>query len=84
MSTEGHSCLEKAAFTLGLGSPRKVAVDHDFRIDLDDLRAAVATGRAQVTDPARVSTAASVKTRAVIDPLDELPSSAANTASGCT
>ena len=34
MSAEGHSCLEKAAFTLGLGSPRKVAVDHDFRIDL--------------------------------------------------
>ena len=30
MSAEGHSCLEKAAFTLGLGSPRKVAVDRDI------------------------------------------------------
>ena len=34
MSAEGHSCLEKAAFTLGLGAPRKVAVGDDFRMDL--------------------------------------------------
>ena len=34
MSAEGHSCLEKAAFTLGLGAPRKVAAGDDFRIDL--------------------------------------------------
>jgi aromatic-L-amino-acid/L-tryptophan decarboxylase len=51
MSTEGHSCLEKAAFTLGLGSPRKVAVDQDFRIDLGDLRAAVAADRHAATSP---------------------------------
>ena len=30
MSAEGHSCLEKAAFTLGLGAPRKVEVGDGF------------------------------------------------------
>ena len=72
MSTEGHSCLEKSAFTLGLGGPRKVAVDHDFRIDLDDLRAAVAADRRAGHRPFLVAAnAGSVKTGA-IDPLDEL------------
>src|SRR6266481_7794865 len=42
MSAEGHSCLEKAAFTLGLGTPRKIMVGDDFRMVLADLRAAVA------------------------------------------
>jgi len=41
MSEEGHSCLEKAAFTLGLGMPRKVAAGDDFRIDLTALQEAV-------------------------------------------
>jgi aromatic-L-amino-acid decarboxylase len=36
MSAEGHSCLDKAAFTLGLGAPRKVATDAGFRMDLAD------------------------------------------------
>ena len=72
MSAEGHSCLEKAAFTLGLGSPRKVAVDHDFRIDLNDLRAAVAADRRAGHRPFLVvANAGSVKTGA-IDPLDDL------------
>ena len=72
MSTEGHSCLEKAAFTLGLGSPRKVAVDHDFRMDLNDLRAAVAADRRVGHRPFLVAAnAGSVKTGA-IDPLDDL------------
>ena len=72
MSAEGHSCLEKAAFTLGLGSPRKVAVDHDFRMDLGDLRAAVAADRRAGHRPFLVvANAGSVKTGA-IDPLDDL------------
>src|SRR6202451_2114789 len=69
MSDEGHSCLEKAAFTLGLGSPRKVAVDPDFRIDLGDLRAKVAADRRAGHRPVLVAAnAGSVKTGA-IDPL---------------
>jgi aromatic-L-amino-acid/L-tryptophan decarboxylase len=72
MSDEGHSCLEKAAFTLGLGSPRKVAVDPDFRMDLADLRAKVAADRDAGHRPFLVAAnAGSVKTGA-IDPLDDL------------
>jgi glutamate/tyrosine decarboxylase-like PLP-dependent enzyme len=72
MSAEGHSCLEKAAFTLGLGSPRKVAVDSDFRLDVGDLRAKVAADRRAGHRPFLVAAnAGSVKTGA-IDPLDDL------------
>lgn len=72
MSAEGHSCLEKAAFTLGLGRPRKVAVDGDFRMDLDDLRTAVSADRRAGHRPFLVAAnAGSVKTGA-IDPLGDL------------
>jgi glutamate/tyrosine decarboxylase-like PLP-dependent enzyme len=72
MSAEGHSCLEKSAFTLGLGAPRKVAVGGDFRMDLTQLRAAVAADRRVGHRPILVAAnAGSVKTGA-IDPLDDL------------
>jgi aromatic-L-amino-acid/L-tryptophan decarboxylase len=72
MSSEGHSCLEKAAFTLGLGAPSTVAVGADFRMDLADLRAAVAADRRAGHLPFLVAAnAGSVKTGA-IDPLAEL------------
>jgi aromatic-L-amino-acid/L-tryptophan decarboxylase len=72
MSVEGHSCLEKAAFTLGLGAPRKVAVGNDFRMDLSHLREAVAADRRAGHRPILVAAnAGSVKTGA-IDPLDDL------------
>lgn len=72
MSDEGHSCLDKAAFTLGLGAPRKVAVGEDFRMDLRSLREAVAADRAAGRRPFLVAAnAGSVKTGA-IDPLDDL------------
>jgi aromatic-L-amino-acid/L-tryptophan decarboxylase len=72
MSAEGHSCLEKAAFTLGLGAPRKVMAGADFRMDLADLRAAVASDRRAGRRPFLVAAnAGSVKTGA-IDPLGDL------------
>jgi len=72
MSAEGHSCLEKAAFTLGLGAPRKVMVGEDFRMDLADLRAAVDADRRAGHRPFLVAAnAGSVKTGA-IDPLGDL------------
>jgi aromatic-L-amino-acid decarboxylase len=72
MSAEGHSCLEKAAFTLGLGAPRKVAADDDFRMNLGALRAAVAADRRAGHRPFLVvANAGSVKTGA-IDPLGDL------------
>ena len=72
MSAEGHSCLEKAAFTLGLGTPRKIMVGEDFRMVLADLRAAVAADRRAGHLPLLVAAnAGSVKTGA-IDPLGDL------------
>jgi aromatic-L-amino-acid/L-tryptophan decarboxylase len=72
MSAEGHSCLEKAAFTLGLGAPRKVNVGPDFRMDLADLRAAVAADVKAGHHPFLVAAnAGSVKTGA-IDQLGDL------------
>jgi aromatic-L-amino-acid/L-tryptophan decarboxylase len=72
MSDEGHSCLEKAAFTLGLGAPRKVHADADFRMDLASLRAAVAADRRAGHRPFLVvANAGTVKTGA-IDPLADL------------
>ncbi len=72
MSAEGHSCLEKAAFTLGLGAPRKVMAGPDFRMDVADLRAAIAADRQAGHRPFLVAAnAGSVKTGA-IDPLGAL------------
>jgi aromatic-L-amino-acid decarboxylase len=72
MSAEGHSCLEKSAFTLGLGRPRKVAVDRDFRMDLEDLRAAVAADRRAGHRPFLVAANAGTVKTGAIDPLGEL------------
>lgn len=72
MSQEAHSCLEKAAFTLGLGSPRKVAVGADFRIDLGDLREAVAADRRAGHRPFLVAANAGTVKTGAIDPLGEL------------
>ncbi|MDR0344207.1 MAG: amino acid decarboxylase [Nocardiopsaceae bacterium] len=74
MSAEGHSCLEKAAFTLGLGAPRKVAVGEDFRMDLADLRSAVAADRRAGHRPFLVAANAGSVTTGAIDPLAELAS----------
>src|ERR1700727_983061 len=72
MSAEGHSCLEKAAFTLGLGAPRKVTAGEDFRMDLAGLRAAVAADRRAGHRPFLVAAnAGSVQTGA-IDHLGEI------------
>jgi aromatic-L-amino-acid/L-tryptophan decarboxylase len=72
MSAEGHSCLEKAAFTLGLGAPRKVAVGRDFRMDLADLRSAVAADQRAGHRPFLVAANAGTVTTGAIDPLSEL------------
>ncbi|HSR85474.1 MAG TPA: aminotransferase class I/II-fold pyridoxal phosphate-dependent enzyme [Streptosporangiaceae bacterium] len=72
MSAEGHSCLEKAAFTLGLGAPRKIMVDDEFRMDMANLEAVIAADRRAGRRPFLIAaTAGSVKTGA-IDPLDDL------------
>jgi aromatic-L-amino-acid/L-tryptophan decarboxylase len=72
ISAEGHSCLEKAAFTLGLGAPRKVAADADFRIDLAGLKAAVAADRRAGHRPFLVAANAGSVMTGAIDPLADL------------
>jgi glutamate/tyrosine decarboxylase-like PLP-dependent enzyme len=72
MSVEGHSCLEKAAFTLGLGAPRKIPVDQDFRIDVQALREAVAADRAVGYRPFLVVANAGTVKIGAIDPLDDI------------
>jgi aromatic-L-amino-acid decarboxylase len=72
MSAEGHSCLDKAAFTLGLGAPRKVVAGRDFRMDLGDLRAAVEADRRAGHRPFLVAANAGTVKTGAIDPLEDL------------
>lgn len=72
MSAEGHSCLEKSAFTLGLGAPRKIPAGPDFRMNVADLRAAVAADRKAGNRPFLVAANAGSVITGAIDPLAEL------------
>jgi aromatic-L-amino-acid decarboxylase len=70
VSKEGHSCVAKAFELLGLGNAalRRVVVDADFRIDLDDLRRAVRQDRAAGHEPfCVIATAGTVNTGACDD-----------------
>lgn len=78
-STETHSSVHKAAQLLGLGreAVRPVAVDSDFRIDLDALEASIDEDRRRGLHPfAVVGNAGTVNTGA-IDDLDALADLAA-------
>ena len=69
-SDQIHSCHRKAVEALGLGNRalRRIACDADFRIDLDQLRAAIAEDRAAGFRPACViANAGSVNTGSVDD-----------------
>lgn len=69
-STEIHSCNAKAVETLGLGSHglRKVAVNPDYTIDLDDLERQVASDRAAGMIPfCVIATSGTINTGAIDD-----------------
>jgi glutamate/tyrosine decarboxylase-like PLP-dependent enzyme len=73
-SSEAHGCIVKAMDMAGLGSDalRRVAVDADGRMRIDDLRAQVEADRRAGLKPfLLVATAGTVNTGA-IDPLPEL------------
>ncbi len=73
-STETHSCIEKAAEVMGIGSGavRKIGVDENYRIDLNELVAAIESDIAAGNTPfCIVGNAGTVNTGA-IDPLDDL------------
>ena len=73
-SEGGHSCIQKAAELLGLGSEavRTVAVDAGFRMDVGALRAEIARDRAAGRRPFCVAASAGSVGTGAIDPLNDL------------
>jgi len=73
-STQGHSCLEKAVELLGIGHDylRKIAVDAHYRMDVGQLRAAIAADRAAGLRPVCVAASAGTVNTGAIDPLDAI------------
>lgn len=74
LSTETHVVSDRAADMLGIGAAnvRHVAVDADYRMRIDLLRAQIAEDRAAGIHPlAAVATAGTVST-GVVDPLEEI------------
>jgi aromatic-L-amino-acid decarboxylase len=74
ISSEGHSCIQKAAEILGLGvhAIHKVAADERGRMDVASLRAAVAADRAQGHRPFCVAASAGTVGTGAIDPLGQI------------
>ncbi|HEY3231323.1 MAG TPA: pyridoxal-dependent decarboxylase, partial [Roseiflexaceae bacterium] len=73
-STEGHSCLEKAVELLGIGHDylRKIPVDAQYRMDIGQLRTAIAADRAAGLRPVCVAASAGTVNTGAIDQLDAL------------
>jgi glutamate/tyrosine decarboxylase-like PLP-dependent enzyme len=73
-STQAHSCLEKAVELLGIGHNylRKIAVDADYRMDVGQLRAAIAADRAAGLRPVCVAASAGTVNTGAIDPIDAI------------
>ena len=72
ISEEGQSCLRKASHFLGLGEPRHIAVDAQFKMDVSALRAAVAADRHAGLRPFCVAASAGTVNTGAVDPLEEL------------
>jgi aromatic-L-amino-acid/L-tryptophan decarboxylase len=72
ISEEGHSCLRKSSHLLGLGEPRLIPVDAQFKMDLPALRKAVMTDRKEGLRPFCVVGSAGTVNTGAVDPLDEL------------
>ena len=70
-SDQVHACHMKAMNVLGLGGKAlvRVATDHDFRMDIDALRAAITTDRSAGVAPACVIATAGTTNTGAIDPL---------------
>jgi aromatic-L-amino-acid/L-tryptophan decarboxylase len=72
ISEEGHSCLRKASHLLGLGEPRIIPVDAQYKMDLHALREAVRADRYAKRYPICVVGSAGTVNTGAVDPLDEL------------
>jgi glutamate/tyrosine decarboxylase-like PLP-dependent enzyme len=73
-STQGHSCVQKAVELLGFGGQylRKIPVDRDCRMDMEALKAAIASDRDAGLRPVCVAASAGTVNTGAIDPLDEI------------
>jgi len=78
-STETHSCVARAFDLLGLGTDalRKIPANDRFEIDMDALKAAIASDRAAGLTPFIVIGTAGTVNVGAIDPLEELADLAA-------
>src|SRR5262249_41564098 len=74
ISTEGHSCIEKAVEILGLGHDnlRRIPVTSDWRIDVGALARSIETDRRAGLMPACVAATAGTVNTGAIDALDEI------------
>lgn len=74
MSKEGHSSLQKSVEILGLGNRylRRVAVDENYRIRLDELERMIHADRQAGLQPICVIGSAGTVNTGTIDPLSEL------------
>ena len=79
-SEHGHSSIDKAVMTLGLGHKalRKIPVDSDFRMRPDTLAAAVAQDRANGGIPVAVVATVGTTSMTSIDPVPELANLCSN------
>lgn len=73
-SREVHSCVEKSVRLLGLGlkSYRRIGVNSERRIDLQELRATIARDRADGLWPFAIVGSGGTVNTGVVDPLSEL------------
>jgi aromatic-L-amino-acid/L-tryptophan decarboxylase len=72
ISEEGHSCLRKASHLLGLGEPRLIPVDAQYKMDVRALREAVSADIKQGLQPFCVVGSAGTVNTGAVDLLDEL------------
>ncbi|HMF72358.1 MAG TPA: aminotransferase class V-fold PLP-dependent enzyme [Flavitalea sp.] len=73
-STETHSCIQKAAETIGLGTDavRKISVNDDYQINLEELKETIEKDLAAGHFPFCIIGNAGTVNTGAIDPLDEL------------
>ena len=74
LSTETHVVSDRAADMLGIGAAnvRHIAVDADYRMRIDLLRAQIAEDRAAGIHPLAVVATAGTVSTGVVDPLEEI------------
>lgn len=73
-SEQAHSSIEKSAITLGLGrgATRAIPTDAEFRMDVDQLAAAIAEDRAAGYQPFCVTATVGTTSTTSIDPMPQI------------